>query len=244
MGAYISTKFLMLTSRIAVTTVISMITMFILLMASLSKAESLKVESTTENSDYRVVVNLSDAIDLVQSEHVILTDIGSLKSEINIGLSKLEFEQRDSDLVIDMPFDATFEQRYIEGGQSQLLTHNQILTRNNGQVYGDVSVVNGRDVATTALYFANNGIDSSAHSYIYSPMSGLNLLQVRQSGYSYSAWIKPSSLTGLQSIAASGPYHTLSNWLYLTDDKIAFQYRSDQGSGASVIGHTALQPDQ
>jgi len=238
-------KSLQLTNRIPATIIMSMLGMFILLMTvSSNNAQALSVESTADNADYEVVVNLKDVIDSAQSDHVLLTDAGSLQPELNIELSQLEFERRDSDLIIDMPFAATYEQRYIEGGPSQLLTHNQIFARNNGQVYGDVSVVNGQDVTKTALYFSNDNIDTSAHSYIYSPLSGLNLLQVRQRGYSYSAWIKPSSLSGLQSIAASGPYHALSNWLYLSDDKIAFQYNSDQGNGASVIGRTAIQPEQ
>lgn len=243
MAVYTVKKLLPLPSQTTAATILSMVTMFILLMiTSLNNAKALSVESTTDSADYNVVVDLSTAIDFGQPDHVVLTDTGALQPEINTELSQLGFEQADNDLVINMPFAATFEQRYIEGGQSKLFTHNQTFERNNGQVNGDVSVVNGRDIATTALYFRNNSTDTSTHSYVYSPLSGLNLLDIRNRGYSYSAWIKPSSLSGLQSIAASGPYHSLSNWLYLSDDKIAFQYNSDEGSGANVIGRTAIRP--
>jgi hypothetical protein len=191
-----------------------------------------------------ISINLGDSTTLSQFSHVEFTDSGSVKSQVDNTINQAEYIIRDSDLVVSMPLIDIFEQSYIQGGDTETYTINQVSHRNNGEVHGDVTVVSGRDSSSTALYFDNHALESGQHSYVYSPLSGLNLKQVRQTGYSYSAWIKPGSLTGNQAIAASGPYYKISNWLYLTDDKIAFQYRSDQGDGAKVVGTTPLNLDQ
>jgi hypothetical protein len=196
-------------------------------------------------SDTRTIsINLGDSTTLSQFSHVEFTDLGSVKSQVDNTINQSEYITRDSDLVISMPLIDIFEHSYIQGGDTETYTINQVSQRNNGEVHGDVTVVSGRDSSTTALYFDNNTLESGKHSYVYSPLSGLNLKQVRQTGYSYSAWIKPASLTGTQAIAASGPYYKITNSLYLTSDKIAFQYKSDQGNGAQVVGTTPLNLDQ
>jgi hypothetical protein len=187
------------------------------------------------------VVDLTDSTQFILYNSVEFTDSDSVKSQVDNTLNQADYSERDSDLVISMPLTDIFEHSYIQGGDSKKFTPNRVSHRNNGQVRGDVTVVNGRHPSATALYFYKN---RDNHNYVYSPLVGLNLNQIRQTGYSYSAWIKPGSITGTQAIAASGPYHKIANWLYLIDDKIAFQYSSDQGSGAKVVGTTSLSLDQ
>jgi hypothetical protein len=196
------------------------------------------------DGDQSIVVDLTDKTKLSLNGHVEFTDAGSVRSLTDNTLNQASYLNRDSDLVISMPLTDIFEHSYIKGKDSKTLTTNQVSHRNNGHVRGDVTVVSGRHPSTTALYFYDNLVEPGKHSYVYSPLSGLNLIQIRQTGYSYSAWIKPSAVTGTQAIAASGPYHKIANWLYLIDDNIAFQYSSDQGSGAKVVGTTSLKLDQ